>query len=120
MRPAVHFTSYLPRLPFDFFYWWFFEATVNLVKILVWIFKAILQLASIDSIFKTFFKPWKNEYRQGLTRFSVFFGIGFKSAFLVFDVFLLIGVLIIEAAAFVAWIFLPVIVIWGVYAQLVH
>ena len=118
MRPAVSFTSYLPRLPFDFFYWWFFEATVNLIKVLTWIFKAFLQLLSLDSIFKTFFKPWKNEYREGLTRFSIFFGVGFKSAFLVFDVFLLAAVLFIEAAALVAWLALPLIVIWGVYAQI--
>jgi hypothetical protein len=118
MRPAGSFTIYLPSLPFDFFHWWFFESTVNLAKILAFIFRAAVHLLSIDLIFRTFFKPWKNEYRQGLERFSIFFGAGFKSFLLVFDVFFLIGLVIVEIGVFLVWVSLPLLFLWGIYAGL--
>jgi len=119
MRPAVSLSSFLPRLPVDFLYWWFFEASLELLKILFWAFRAFVHLLSIDSIFKTFFKPWKNEYREGLERFAIFFGIGAKSAFLIFDFFFLVGLILAEIAVFIAWVSLPIIVIWGIYAGLI-
>ncbi|MDP2671269.1 MAG: hypothetical protein Q8P13_02290 [bacterium] len=118
MRPAVSFTSYLLRLPIDFVVWWFLEATVELIQILIYIFRAFLQLLSIDSIFKTFFKPWKNEYREGLTRFATFFGVGLKSLLLVFDAFFLVGLIAIEASLFLVWVVLPFIFFWGIYASI--
>lgn len=91
---------------------------MNLYKLLSYVFRATVHLLSIDLIFRTFFKPWKNEYREGLERFAIFFGIGLKSFLLVFDVFFLAGLVVVEIGVFLIWIALPILFLWGIYAGL--
>lgn len=57
---------------------------------------------------KTFFKPWKNEYREGLVRFSIFMGIAFKSLFIFVGLFAFVFLLIFEAVAFAGFLVLPI------------
>src|SRR3990172_10653859 len=85
MHPAFSFSAYLLTLPFEFVHWWFIESTFNILKILRYILEVFYNLLSVKLIFKTFFKPWKNEYREGLARFALFMGIFIKSMFLFFD-----------------------------------
>lgn len=120
MRPAVSFTSYLPSLPIDFLRWWFVEATVDLAKILIYIFRSAIHFLSIELIFKTFFQPWKNEYREGLVTFARFFGMGLKSLLLIFSLFFLVGLAIVEIAVFIIWLAIPILFLWGIYAGLFH
>lgn len=57
---------------------------------------------------KTFFRPWKNEYREGLVRFSIFMGIAFKSLFIFVGLFAFVFLLIFETAVFVGFLTLPI------------
>lgn len=61
---------------------------------------------------KTFFKPWKNEYREGLVRFSVFMGIAFKTLFIITDVFLFVLLLLFELTFFVAFLIFPIAIFY--------
>ena len=56
---------------------------------------------------KTFFRPWKNEYRKGLVGFSIFMGMIIKTGFIIGDLVLFIGLLIIEIILFLAFLILP-------------
>jgi len=51
-------------------------------------------------MFKTFFKPWKNEYREGLVGFSIVMGMIIKSLFIFADLCLFAGLLLVEVNLF--------------------
>lgn len=118
MLPAISFSAYLLTLPLQFLHWWWLEATFNLLSIMRYILSATFQFLGIKSIFKTFFKPWKNEYREGLVRFSVFMGMFLKFMLLICDTIFFAVVILAEFLILVAWFLFPFIVIWGVYAAI--
>ena len=118
MQPAVSFSAYLVSLPFEFLHWWFIEATFNLLQILRFILSAAYRFLGVSLIFKTFFKPWKNEYREGLTRFALFMGMFIKTMFLFFDVLFFSFLIFMEGLVLVVWLIFPFFVIWGIYAAI--
>lgn len=118
MRPAISFSSYLLTLPFEFVHWWFIEATFNLLQILRFTLAATYRFLGVGLLFKTFFKPWKNEYREGLTRFALFMGMFIKTMFLFFDVIFFSFVILLEGFVLIVWLTFPLIVIWGIYAAI--
>ncbi|OGY23376.1 MAG: hypothetical protein A2172_04065 [Candidatus Woykebacteria bacterium RBG_13_40_15] len=114
--PAV--TIYLAKLPIEFFIWWFWEAPITLLKILKFIFLAFAHLFSLKSLFTTFFKPWKNEYREGLVRTAIFIGATIKTLLIIFDFCILSLVLVIEAVVFFAWFALPILALVSLYGAI--
>ena len=115
MRPAFSFSTYLLSLPFEFVHWWFIESTFNLLKILHYILNAASNLLGVKFIFKTFFKPWKNEYREGLAHFALFMGIFIKSMLLVVYTIFFAMLSLFEFAVLVLWILFPIFVVLGIY-----
>ncbi len=67
---------------------------------------------------KTFFRPWKNEYREGLVGFSIFMGIVFKSLFITADLVILLFLLIAEAILFLWFLAFPAVVIYLFFIKL--
>lgn len=118
MQPALPFSTYLISLPFEFIRWWLLESTVNLLKIMRFIFVYFYRELSINLLLKTYFKPWKNEYRQGLVRFALFMGIFLKTSFLLVDVLFFAVLATAEIAVLIVWVLLPFIIIWGFYAAI--
>ena len=116
MSSAISISTYLVSLPLEFLRWYFIDATINLFNILRWFLEVCVQILGVTSIFKTYFRPWKNEYREGLVRFSIFMGMFFKTLFLIFDCFLLAFVLIAEIVILLVWVLLPFLVLGGFYA----
>jgi hypothetical protein len=118
MRPAVSFSAYLVSLPFEFLHWWFVDATFNLLQILRFFLSFTYRFLAVNLIFKTFFKPWKNEYREGLTRFALFMGMFIKTVFLFFDLVFFSVLILVEGLILIAWLTFPLLVIWGLYAAI--
>jgi len=114
--PAV--SVYLIRLPAEFLQWWFLEAPVTLLKILRFIFEAAVHLFSFKLLFTTYFKPWKNEYREGLVRTGIFIGAFIKTWLILFDVAALTALFVVEATIFAAWLLLPFVVIILLYGAI--
>lgn len=90
--------------PFYLFRFWYIDVLIGLVNFFGNFNKYLINLLSLNLLIKTFFKPLKNEYRQGLVLFSIIFGIVIKSfliSFLsvIFLVFLIVECLIIVALA---------------------
>ena len=109
---------YLAKLPYEFFIWWFWEAPITLLKILKFIFLAFAHLFSLKSLFTTFFQPWKNEYREGLVKTAIFIGAFMKTLLIIFDLFTLGLILIIDVIVFVAWFALPVLTFVSLYGAI--
>ncbi len=95
-------------LGFDFLFFWFIQAPKGLASYFASFNNAFLKLFSFRQFVSTFFKPWKNEYRQGLVGFSVAMGIIIKSCMILFDLSLLFVFVVIEILLillFIAWPF---------------
>ena len=114
--PAV--SVYIAKLPIDFLRWWFLEAPLTIFKILRWIFAAFTHLFSFKELFTTYFRPWKNEYREGLVRTAIFIGAFIKTWLIIFDIFILSIIFVIELAIFALWLALPFIVIFAIYGTI--
>ena len=116
MQSAVSLGSFLVTLPAEFLHWWFIEATFGLLKFLRFLLAFFYQILGIREIFRTFFNPWKNEYREGLVGFSIFMGIFFKVLFLLFDFFFFGILVLLEFIILATWFLIPFSVFIGIYA----
>src|SRR3989344_2745423 len=97
----------LAKLPFYFTRWWYYEAPPKLFTYLTRILWRIAHLLSVELLLKTFFEPWRKEYRKGFVAVARFVGISVKAIFLFFDLFILGAILIWSVFIFVSWFLLP-------------
>lgn len=95
-------------LPLIFLKFWFVEVPRALIAFFASFNKAFLQLFSLPLLLKTYFKPWKNEYRKGLIGFSIFMGILIKSIVIIADIVLLALILSTELVFILAFILWPI------------
>ncbi len=102
-------------LPVQFLKFWFIDSPRNLIAFFNSLNNAFLQLCSLPLLLKTYFKPWKNEYREGLVGFSIGMGIFIKTFVIAVDVVLCLLLLIAELCAVVGFIFLPFITVFSVF-----
>lgn len=91
-----------------FLKFWFFEAPKEQVAFFGSLNRAFLGLFSLPILARTFFKPWKNEYREGLVSFSIGMGMFIKSIVIIVDIVLLLILLIFELLFVTAFIFWPI------------
>ena len=99
-------------LPLDFLKFWFLEAPLSMLSFFASLNKSFFELFSLPLLIKTYFKPWKNEYRKGLVGFSRAMGMFIKSFVIIADLMLFILLLIVEIFAFVAFIVWPFLTIY--------
>ena len=65
---------------------------------------------SVKMLLQTFFRPIKNEYREGLVRFSIGMGIVVKSCILLVALLLFIPLLLIEFIFLLFFVGFPFVV----------
>ncbi|MEX0616866.1 MAG: hypothetical protein WD231_03600 [Candidatus Woykebacteria bacterium] len=118
MQPKVSAAPYVASLPVYVISWWFLESPKLILKILTFFFSLVSHQLGYRSLFKTFFKPWKNEYREGLVGFSIYMGMFMKSLIIFVGSLILFTLLVAEVFIFLAWVFLPFIALWWVYVGL--
>ena len=95
------------KLPIIFLKFWYFEAPRELIDFFSSLNKALLVLLSLPILAKTFFKPWKNEYRKGLVVFSISIGVFIKTFVIFADLIILVFVISLEAFLFIAFLLWP-------------
>ncbi|MGI8420077.1 MAG: hypothetical protein ACR2LN_05545 [Candidatus Levyibacteriota bacterium] len=95
------------NLPIIFLRFWFFESPLALLQFFLSLNGSFFQLFSLPLLLRTFFKPLKNEYRQGLVGFSIGMGIVVKSVLIVADLAMLFLLLVFEVSVFVAYFLFP-------------
>ena len=95
-------------LPLIFLKFWFLEAPRGLITFFASLNNAFLQLFSLPLLIKTYFKPWKNEYRKGLVGFSIAMGMFVKTFIIIVDVFLLFVLLIFELIFIISFVVWPI------------
>lgn len=100
--------QYSIRLPWIFFVFWFFEGPKEIVLFFASLNKAFFQLFSLPLLLRTFFRPIKNEYREGLVGFSIGMGMCIKSVIIIIDIMLFSLLFVGEVLFFVGFLFLPI------------
>jgi hypothetical protein len=98
-------------LPLIFVKFWYIDSPVGMIKYFLSLNNAFFQLFSLPLLWKTFFKPLKNEYRQGLVRFSRFMGVLIKSVLIFVDVLLLILLISFELLIFISFLTFPILTV---------
>lgn len=94
-------------LPIIFLKFWFIDAPLAIIQYFMSLNHAAIQILSLPLLFRTFFKPLKNEYRKGLVGFSIAFGIILKSALIFSDLILFGLILIAEVGVLIGFIMWP-------------
>jgi len=95
-------------LPFIFLKFWFLEAPRVILIFFASLNSSFLKLISLPILVKTYFRPWKNEYRKGLVGFSIAMGMFIKTFVITADLILFSALLAIELVIFLAFIFWPI------------
>ncbi len=99
--------SYL-FLPLTFLKFWYFDAPSEIIGFFASLNKAFFEAFALPLFLKTFFKPLKNEYRQGLVGFSRGMGMFVKTFFIIADLVILIPLLCFEILVFVLFLAFPI------------
>lgn len=99
-------------LPLLFLKFWYIESPIALIKYFLSLNKAFFILFSLPTFVRTFFKPLKNEYRQGLVGFSRGMGMFIKTFLILADLWMLLILLTLEIAVFVGFLAVPIATVW--------
>lgn len=99
-------------LPIIFLKFWYFEAPEGLISFFASLNNSFLQLLSLPLLVRTYFKPWKNEYRKGLVIFSIAMGIFIKSFVIMADLILILLLFFLEIIFFISFLSWPVATIF--------
>jgi|SRR5882762_3834272 len=89
--------NFLP-LFLDFMVFWFIDAPKGLIDYFSSLNIALMKYFSFRLLLTSFFKPWKNEYREGLVGFSLVMGMIVKGMLLSFGSFVLVVFFLFEIA----------------------
>lgn len=92
--------------PSILFKFWFFEAPVSLVEYFASLNNAFLELFSLPLLVRTYFKPWKNEYRKDFIMVAIGLSIIIKTFIILADLLLFLLLIVLELIfilAFLAW-----------------
>lgn len=105
------------RLPVIFLRFWFLEAPKGLIVFFASLNSAFLNLFSLPLLVKTYFKPWKNEYRKGLVGFSIAMGMFIKTFVILVDTALFILLLMLEGILIMSFILWPIAELFLLFAR---
>src|SRR5438105_3903349 len=94
-------------LPVSILKFWYLQAPFKLISYFLYINDYFVNLFSLHLIIKTFLRPWKNEYRQGLVGFSIFMGVIFKTLLIIADVIMFCVIVVAEIVAFFIFLLIP-------------
>lgn len=97
------------KLPLNFIKFWFIDSPRGLIAFFASLNNAFMQLFSLPLLIRTYFKPWKNEYRKGLVGFSIAMGIFIKTIVIIADIILFLLLLAFEAIFMIGFIFWPIV-----------
>jgi len=95
-------------LPIVFLKFWYIDALFEMIRFFASLNSAFFQLFSLPLFLRTYFKPLKNEYREGLVGFSIGMGIFIKTFLIAADLLLFIVMLLIEIIVVFSFFAFPI------------
>lgn len=107
-------TAYL-SLPIAFLKFWYIDAPRGFFAFFASLNEALLQLFSLPLLVKTFFKPLKNEYREGLVNFSIGMGIFVKTCLILVDLLVFFVVFFLELVFILLFLAMPIATVLSLF-----
>jgi len=98
-------------LPFIFLKFWYIDTPREMLGFLASFNTYFMELFALPLCLRTYFKPLKNEYREGLVGFSIAMGILFKTVLILIDLIILACILIFECIILLSFLVFPVITV---------
>ncbi|MBI2031488.1 MAG: hypothetical protein HYT08_02625 [Candidatus Levybacteria bacterium] len=95
-------------LPLTFIKFWFIEAPQGIFAFFASLNNSFLKMVSLPILIRTYFRPWKNEYRKGLVGFSIAMGMFIKTFVITADILLFLALISLEIIFLLAFIFWPI------------
>lgn len=111
MRSVLSPTIILAKLPYLYLTFWFVEAPIHLAEDLYKLLLALEHFLSLTLMFKTFFRPWKNERRKGYVIHAIAIAATLRLFLIILDIFLLTTVLLGGVILILAFVALPVLAV---------
>jgi hypothetical protein len=105
--------------PYFLVVFWYCDFFIVTCKKSLEVLEYTANLLSIPLLLKTFFKPLKNEYREGLVLFSVLMGMAVKSFLLLISLFILLVVLSILIAVNLVILVLPILILTTLFSRII-
>lgn len=99
--------SFYLSLPLLFLKFWYMDGPYGMFEYFASVNHAFFQLFSLPLLIKTYFKPWKNEYRKNFVPVAIGLGIVIKTFVILADLIMLVALLTVELIALVGFILLP-------------
>lgn len=96
-------------LPVTFLRFWFLEAPIGMIKFYGSLNSSLARMFSLPLMTSTFFKPLKNEYREGLVGFSIGMGIAMKSVLILVDLLIFVLVFVFEVVSILVFLLMPIL-----------
>lgn len=96
------------KLPLVFVKFWYYDALFELIRFFLSLNDSFIQLFSLSLFIRTYLKPVKNEYRQGLVGFSVATGIFLKTILITADLLIFAVLIAAELIVVFCFFFFPV------------
>lgn len=95
-------------LPLLIIKFWYVDSIGVLLGFILSLNRAFFQLFGLPLFIRTYFKPLKNEYREGLVGFSIAMGIIIKSLFILVDLFIFSLMLLLEIVITILYLAFPI------------
>ena len=103
--------SFYASLPLLFLKFYVFELPLMCIKWFASFNHSFLELVSLPLLVRTFFKPWKNEYRQRFIPVAVGLGMSIKSCVIIADLFMLSILLFAECVLIIFVVLWPILTV---------
>jgi len=105
---------YYPLLLIEF---WYKDVLFGLANFFVRFNRYMISLLSLSLLVRTFFKPLKNEYRDGLVLFSIFFGMVIKAVLISVILSIVLIIIFIECLIILLIASIPVALLFIVLGR---
>lgn len=108
MTFRVNLIPLIATLPVLFIKFWFFEGPQFLLKVTWLLVRTTAAILSLPILLKTFFSPWKGEYRQGYVGIARGIGIIVRSFMILISLFIVVTIFITGILFTLTWIGAPI------------
>ncbi|OGH10299.1 MAG: hypothetical protein A2857_02535 [Candidatus Levybacteria bacterium RIFCSPHIGHO2_01_FULL_36_15] len=96
-------------------HFWYVEAPFGILKFYRSLYFYLLNMFSLKLLVLTFFRPVKNEYREGLIGFSIAFGMIVKSFLILISLFIILLVSFFEIIFLFGFLASPAILVYYLF-----
>lgn len=114
MPVPIQVITFLPKELLNFFYWWYFEVPQQFLIFIIKLLGAYLDRLAVPIMARSLFVPMFHDYTITGRALSFFFRI----SRIIFGLFVNLLLSLVLIVFYFTWIYIPILVVWGLYLSL--